>query len=187
MGKYFEINKCPVCNSDNFEKVITASDYLVTKEQFDIIECKECTFRFTSPIPIETEIDNFYKSNEYISHSDKGKSIINKIYKVVQKITLRSKRKIVEKMFTEQKGTLLDFGCGNGDFLHTMQQSGWKVSGVEVNESARKIAEDKLSIGISSPNEFLKDDTNYDVITMWHSLEHLHEIKKYLQNIFLKL
>jgi 2-polyprenyl-3-methyl-5-hydroxy-6-metoxy-1,4-benzoquinol methylase len=163
--------------------VITASDYLITKEKFDIIECKECTLRFTSPIPSETEIDIFYKSDEYISHSDKGKSLINKIYKIVQKITLRSKRQIVEKMVTEQNGTFLDFGCGSGDFLHTMQQSGWKVSGVEVNESARKIAEYKLEISISSPNEFLNDDIKYDVITMWHSLEHLHDLKKYLQKI----
>lgn len=180
MDNYLNIDKCPVCNSVNITEALTASDYLVSKEKFNIIECKKCSLRFTSPIPIEQNIEKYYKSDEYISHSEEGDSLINKIYKIVQKFTLRSKKRLVDNQFNRQHGSLLDIGCGTGDFLYTMKNSGWTVNGVEVNKDASKIAEEKVGDNIFSPNEFLSSNNKYDVITMWHSLEHLFDLKKYV-------
>ena len=183
MDNYRNIDKCHVCNSVNITEVLTASDYLVSKEKFNILECKNCSLRFTSPIPNEQNIEKYYKSDEYISHFEKGDSLINKIYKIVQKFTLRLKKQQVENQFNRQQGSLLDIGCGTGDFLYTMKNSDWAVSGVEVNKDACKIAEEKVGNNILSPNEFLSGNNKYDVITMWHSLEHLYDLKKYVKKI----
>lgn len=183
LDKFIEIEKCPVCESDNIIKTLTAIDNLVTKDKFNIWECKECSCRFTSPIPNEREIGKYYESDEYISHSEKGTSLIDKIYKIVQKITLRSKKRKVENLFNREAGFLLDIGCGTGDFLYTMKSAGWKVAGVEVNPIARKIAEEKISTSVFSPSEFFKSNNKYNAITMWHSLEHLHNLKDYVQKI----
>ena len=183
MDNLIKIEKCPICNSYKNKIVLATTDYLVSKDKFDIYECKYCSFRFTSPVPNKSEISKYYDSDEYISHSEKSTSIIDRIYKIVQKITLKSKKKIIDKLFFGVNGSLLDIGCGTGDFLQKMKSTGWKVTGVEINATARKIAEDKISESVFTPLEFVNSDFKYDVITMWHSLEHLHDLKDYVQKI----
>ena len=186
MGKV-DIKKCPVCGSLKFNKVLTANDYLVTGESFDIMECIDCSLRFTSPIPAESEIGEYYKSDKYISHAKRVTSIFDLVYKIVQKFTLHSKKKTVVQFSQKQNGTLLDIGCGTGEFLIKIVNHGWDISGVEVNKAARKLAESNTGSTIMNQKEFFKSEQKYDVITLWHSLEHLHELKQYLQKISLSL
>ncbi len=181
------VGKCPVCDSINFNKVLTTSDYLVSGESFDIVECNECTLRFTSPIPAESEIGKYYKSEKYISHTKRVTSIFDLVYRIVRKYTLRSKRKTVVQFAQKQSGTLIDIGCGTGDFLMKMKNNGWEICGVEVNQEARKLAESNTGSTIMNQKEFFQSEQKYDVITFWHSLEHLHELKTYLQKISISL
>ncbi len=177
------VQMCPACHSKDISNVLTASDYLVSHESFDIMECNDCTLRFTFPIPDANEIYKYYQSEDYISHTGVGNNIINKIYNIIKYFTLRSKRRIVQLYSVQKTGSILDIGCGTGEFIKTMQQAGWKVSGVENNESARKLAEVNCSSSIMNQNEFFKSNQKYDVITLWHSLEHLLDLQKYLDNI----
>ena len=182
-----DIKKCPVCGSIKFNKVLTANDYLVSGVSFDIMECEKCTLRFTSLIPDENEISNYYKSDDYVSHTGKGNSIINRIYRIVQFFTLQSKKKEVIKFSKKNYGSILDIGCGTGKFLKTMKQSRWEIDGVEINETARKIAEKNTGSVILNQADFFRSKQKYDVITLWHSLEHLHKLKRYLQKISISL
>jgi len=186
MGK-IAIGKCPVCDSININKVLTANDYLVSRESFEIMECNDCSLRFTTPIPTESEIGEYYKSDKYISHATSTASIFDAVYKIVRKYTLRSKRKTVERISKKQKGTLLDIGCGTGDFLIKMKNFGWETYGVETDGSARKIAETNTDSTIMNQKEFLQSEQKYDVITLWHSLEHLYDLSKYLNKISISL
>ncbi len=186
MGKIV-IQNCPACGSNKYEKVLTASDYLVSGESFEIMECNDCSLRFTSPIPSNIEIGNYYKSDDYISHTGKGNSFINKIYRFVQYFTLCSKKKKVEKYSQKNSGLILDIGCGAGDFLKTMKQSGWEINGVEINEIARKLAGKNTGSVILNQTEFFKSEQKYDVITLWHSLEHLNTLTRFLEKISISL
>jgi 2-polyprenyl-3-methyl-5-hydroxy-6-metoxy-1,4-benzoquinol methylase len=181
------VQHCPACGSSKCEKILTALDYLISKESFDIINCSNCSLRFTSPIPNEKDSSRYYKSDDYISHTVKSNSVINKIYKIVQYFTLRSKRKIVRRNAQKKGGMLLDIGCGTGNFLRIMLQSGWDVTGVEMNKEARKIAEVNTDSIIMNQSEYFESNQKYDVITLWHSLEHLHELEKYLDKISISL
>jgi 2-polyprenyl-3-methyl-5-hydroxy-6-metoxy-1,4-benzoquinol methylase len=177
------VGKCPVCDSINFNKVLTTFDYLVSGESFDIVECNECTLRLTSPIPAESEIGKYYKSEKYISHAKRVTSIFDLVYRIVRQYTLRSKRKTVVQFAQKQSGALLDIGCGTGEFLINMRNHGWDISGVEVNQAAKKLAEANTVSNIMNQKEFFMSEQKYDIITLWHSLEHLHEFKTYLQKI----
>ena len=177
------IQNCPACGSSNHNKVLTAKDCLVSGELFDIMECKDCYLCFTSPIPAENEIGNYYETDDYISHTGKGNSVINQIYRIVQYFTLQTKKKKVINFSQMRSGSILDIGCGVGKFLTTMKQSGWGIDGVEINEAARKIAENNTSSVIMNQADFFDSNQKYDVITLWHSLEHLYDLSKYLNKI----
>ncbi len=181
------VQNCPACGSNKYEKVLNTSDYLVSGESFDIMECDNCSLRFTSPIPNEEDIGKYYKSDKYISHAKRVTSTFDIVYKIVRRFTLRSKQKIVKRIAPKQNGALLDIGCGTGEFLKTMKQSGWAITGVEVSKEARELAEVNTDSIIMNPIEYFNSEQKYDVITLWHSLEHLHELEKYLNKISISL
>lgn len=174
---------CPLCRSSSIGKVLSVEDYRIAKEQFYIFECNVCSMRFTTPVPNEVEIQKYYDAESYISHSEKADTLFDKIYKIVQKITLNSKRRIVKKYSSVNNGSILDFGCGTGDFLNKMKFANWQVEGVDINESARQLAQNKIGKTIIKPKDFLENDNKYDVITMWHSVEHLHNLLDYVSKI----
>lgn len=167
---------CPVCKHQHFTKALVCKDFTVSKEDFELVDCQKCGFRFTNPRPEADKIGRYYQSEEYISHSDTNKGLISKVYRSVRQITLRSKLKLVTEINGGKTGSLLDIGCGTGYFLQTCQQAGWKISGVEPDAGARALAQQQTNSTIES--DFLAANYNekFDVITLWHVLEHIHRL-----------
>ena len=174
--------KCPYCNSDDTYLYIKLRDEFLTKEEFEIHKCKYCDLLFTTPRPTPDEISKYYDSKEYISHNDQQKGIVPWIYNKVKKTNIRYKYKVATKDL--KKPRILDFGCGIGDFLHYTQRKGCEIAGCDVNENARKIASEKLNIPIVTPEEMFENNTEpFDVITMWHVLEHIDDMKNIAQKL----
>ena len=181
----YTYTSCPVCKSDDFKEVLRAKDHTVSKEEFSICHCNNCSHRFTNPVPGQDEIGPYYQSDEYISHSNTNKGFINWAYQVVRKRTLKQKAKLVRNFTGMQKGSLLDLGCGTGAFAGTMKAAGWEVDGVEPDPGARKIAQEMWGITPKEGPEFYNlEEGKYDVVTMWHVLEHVHDLDGYLDKIF---
>ncbi|WKK76615.2 class I SAM-dependent methyltransferase [Marivirga salinae] len=174
---YEKLSECPVCSASNLKNHKVIKDHSVSQESFNIMICDNCNFQFTNPRPNEEEIAKYYQSDEYISHSDKANSPINFIYKVARKYALASKRKLINSITKDKKGRLLDYGCGTGYFLETMQKNGWKTYGIEPNDSAREIANTKGKVQESIEELKLKNK-KFDVITLWHVLEHIHNLNE---------
>src|SRR5665647_3750062 len=139
---------CPCCGQKNITSVLSAEDYTVSHERFEIWECKDCTIRFTQNIPGLNEIGPYYQSENYISHSDTNEGIINKLYHKVRNRTLIQKRNTIKKFTGKSTGSLLDVGCGTGAFLRTMQQAGWEITGLEPDETARKKAKELYQLNL---------------------------------------
>ncbi|HEY0676744.1 MAG TPA: class I SAM-dependent methyltransferase [Chitinophagaceae bacterium] len=174
---------CPLCGSASISNVLTAKDHTVSSEIFEIWECTDCTGRFTQNNPEADSIGRYYKSENYISHSDTSKGLVNKLYHQVRKITLSQKRKLVQKVTQLESGKLLDVGAGTGLFADTMRKSGWMVTGLEPEEAARARAAE-LNIVLNDINDLWQlPHTGFDAITLWHVLEHVHEIHKYLDQL----
>jgi len=175
---------CPVCGSENIQFCLSAKDDTVSQNEFPVWHCNACTARFTQDVPAENEIGAYYASESYVSHSDTKKGIVNKLYHVVRQRTLRSKRKLVIGATGVAKGAILDIGCGTGAFLHNMQEAGWNITGLEPDDIARGKAKELYSIAPLDPSKLFElQPGTYNAITMWHVLEHVHNLHGYLQKI----
>ena len=167
--------KGPFCESENTRSFLKLKDYFLTQEDFEIFECDDCKLMFTTPRPDKSVIGNYYKSDDYLSHNEHKKGLVPWIYNQVKKVNIRNKYKIACKGFSNAK--LLDFGCGVGDFLHYAQQKGCEITGCDMSEDARKLASEKLGKDIVIPEKiFALPSSIFDIITMWHVLEHIDNL-----------
>lgn len=179
---------CPVCNQSNAQLVIESQDFSLTQEAFSIYHCTPCNFRFTAPVPSQNEIGKYYKFIEYISHTDVKEGWMNQLYHAVRTKTLAQKTKWVQSLFTGHKGHLLDIGAGTGAFVHAMKEKDWKVTGLEPDEATRAKAFENYKIALQSTDTiFDLPENEYEVISMWHVLEHVHALKPYLTQCFKSL
>lgn len=171
-------SSCPVCASENLNTILLGKDFSVSKEEYSVLECKDCAFAFTQNAPDKTTIGKYYKSDDYVSHSDTNKGLFFKAYHIVRSIMLGKKAKLVEKSTGLKTGKILDVGCGTGYFPNKLQSKGWDVVGIEQDESTRDYAKEKFSIDVRDTNAFDGFEKNtFDVITLWHVLEHIHDLK----------
>ena len=175
---------CPSCSSEDFHEFISAKDHTVSGESFTIMKCNDCTLMFTQDIPSAADIGRYYASEDYISHSDTQEGMINKLYHAIRKRTLNGKKKLLQKETGKATGKIADIGCGTGAFLHTMKQAGWNITGVEPDEAARKKAAALYSIEPRPAEELNSLPQNeFDGITLWHVLEHVHDLHGYIAQL----
>jgi 2-polyprenyl-3-methyl-5-hydroxy-6-metoxy-1,4-benzoquinol methylase len=182
MPKVITYNQCPVCSSTNIKEVLRAKDYTVSKELFSVWHCNACTCRFTQNIPSAEDIGAYYQSADYVSHSDTKKGVINKLYHTVRNYTVQKKKQLIEKLSEKKRGSLLDVGAGTGAFAAIMLEAGWNVSGLEPDATARENALTNHQLQLQTLDAlFSFNDKQFDVITLWHVLEHVHELHQYIE------
>lgn len=177
------VNKCPLCSNSDLRSHRQIVDHFGTQELFGLVSCKQCETLYVSPRPNEKSIVKYYKSNSYTSHGDSVNLLFDKVYKVIQLINFRHKKRILDKYTLSRKH--LDFGCGTGSFLSYLKNRNWQVTGVEPDPDARKNIPKNISTH-SNTNK-LPTDENYSSISLFHVLEHVHELEKTLKVLIEKL
>lgn len=184
MNATVHYTSCPACGSADLKKVFSVKDYTVSGESFLIEECNACTLRFTQDVPVENAIGRYYKSEDYISHTNTAKGFVNSLYHRVRKRTLKSKRKLIQEETGSKTGRLLDMGCGTGSFVNEMKQGGWEATGLEPDPDARKVASELYSLDIGDTSRFYQLQAgSFDAITLWHVLEHVHDLHAYIEQL----
>jgi 2-polyprenyl-3-methyl-5-hydroxy-6-metoxy-1,4-benzoquinol methylase len=176
------IKACFVCGGKDFSPFISCVDYTVSKDSFTITRCNSCGFKFTNPRPDGMEIGKYYESEEYISHSDSGKGIINYLYKKVRNYTINKKVQLINSLSNDK--TILDIGCGTGAFLNACKENGWFIEGIEPSGGARDFAKSNYNLNIH-PEEKLAaySDNSFSIISMWHVLEHVHLLNERIEEL----
>ena len=182
---YERLENCPSCNHSLFDNYLICQDYSISNESFALVKCKKCELIFTNPRPAPDKLSKYYESDTYISHTYKSNSPINVLYKLVRYFTLRKKRRLIQRF--KSSGTILDYGCGTGDFLKECKKGGWKTHGIEPNARARKISISKVNQNIYNSIEQLDKNNHFDIITAWHVIEHVSDLKKTVKKLRKKL
>lgn len=167
-------------------KYLSVKDHSVSGEEFQLLHNEEFDMLETYPQPSLGKLPEYYKSEDYISHTDSRRNAFEKIYQFVKSISLKRKLKLINSV-SEHSKTLLDVGCGTGDFLKLAKANNWIICGIEPNENARKIANQKTNQSIFEVEHLLNIEAHsFDVITLWHVLEHLPKLDDHIL-IFKKL
>ncbi|PQJ22002.1 methyltransferase [Tenacibaculum sp. SG-28] len=165
-------------NEASGKHYLDCKDYSISNEEFSLIYYKEYDVLKTTPNP--KNIDKYYASEKYISHTDDTKNLVEYLYQKVKKITLKRKLKLINSLKTKEKN-ILDIGAGTGQFIKICKSNGWMTEGIEPNKKAREIAAEKEII-LQNDIHQLKGK-KYDIITLWHVLEHIENINEYLDKI----
>ncbi len=155
---------------------LNCKDHTVSGETYEVMINESHDMLVTSPVPIDLE--NYYKSDDYISHTDSKKSLFDKVYQKVRNYTLKKKISLLNSFKVTEKN-VLDLGAGTGDFLKICKENNWNVFGVEPNKEARKIAKNKNVLLVPDITSF--HNKQFDVITMWHVLEHVANLTEYIK------
>ena len=159
---------------------LKVKDYSVSNKTFELHLNSEYDMLETKPTPTPSELPNYYKTEDYISHTDSKRNLLEIIYHTVRKTTLKRKLRLINKL--AKKGKLLDIGAGTGDFIQVAQQNGWNVTGIEPDDQARTIANTKTNNVVYNLEKLDQLETQvYDVITLWHVLEHLPNLEAHIE------
>jgi len=159
----------------NLQPFLSCKDHTVSGEVYKVMINKEYDMLVTTSVP--KNLASYYKSENYISHTDSKKSLLDKVYQIVKNTTLKRKLKLIDSFKTSSKN-ILDVGSGTGDFLKVCKNNSWSVFGVEPNLDARNIAA-KKGITLQENLSELKN-IQFDVITLWHVLEHVEDLSAYI-------
>ncbi|MEZ0007447.1 2-polyprenyl-3-methyl-5-hydroxy-6-metoxy-1,4-benzoquinol methylase [Flavobacterium sp. 28YEA47A] len=166
--------------SANHKHYQTVKDNSVSKEIFELLYDEDLDMLITSPQPEGAALSKYYESDDYISHTDGKRSLFEKAYHFIKNIALKNKLNLINGL-QDKKGTLLDIGAGTGDFLLVAKNDGWNVVGVEPSEKARSVASQK---GVELKQQAIDfADHSFDVITMWHVLEHVPDLQNQIKEL----
>jgi ubiquinone/menaquinone biosynthesis C-methylase UbiE len=176
-----DIKICPVCGGENLQRFLSSKDNTVSQQVFELRQCQTCKLGITTPRPADQDLHQYYLSDDYISHSNKGTTLVDKVYLIARSFTLKWKLRIIQQGNTTP-GKILDYGCGTGDFLSACRSIAWTTAGVEPSQAAREQAK---KITGSPIYESLSSvpDANFSVITLWHVLEHVSNLDETLSQL----
>ncbi|WP_298397471.1 class I SAM-dependent methyltransferase [Flavobacterium sp.] len=166
-------------NIDKTKHFLNVKDHSVSQETFELLYDSDLDMLITHPQPSLEKLPSYYESVNYISHTDGNKSLFEKMYQFVKSIALKNKLKLINS--ESPKGRILDIGAGVGDFLSVAKNDGWEIIGKEPSEKAKAIAQKK---GVVFVNDLIELESNsFDVITMWHVLEHVPDLENQIAEL----
>lgn len=179
------ITICPVCGGTQWKQDLTCVDHCASGEAFQLCRCTTCGFLFTQDFPSENEIGRYYDTPAYIPHSDTRRGAVNTLYHYVRTYMLGRKARLVAREAHRASGRLLDIGTGTGYFAHTMRQRGWQVEAVEKDKGARDFAASRFGLEVK-PEDAMSayGDSSFDVITLWHVMEHLEHLNETWEQLY---
>jgi SAM-dependent methyltransferase len=168
---------CLLCGGQRWTPLLEAPDRAPGGAGlwFAVVQCLDCGLCFTNPRPSEASIGQFYPAT-YAPHHLPRRGKGAKAGGAPRLSPWARPRNVRRWLAWHGQGRLLDFGCGGGSFLQRMHRQGWQVTGVDVSPEAVRRVRDGLGLPAllgTLPHPDLRPES-FDVITMWHSLEHVH-------------
>lgn len=163
---------CPICEHDE-------SKLLFTKDALSVVACKQCKLRYVNPRINRQSLEDSYSETYY------PKEKVERIHTNNMEWLQMSERLTELEQHHKAKGRLLDVGCGIGTFLHLAQEQGWKTTGIDPSKSGCDFAQREHNLDVYCGDLFDADypSDHYDVITLFHVLEHISELNSFINEL----
>jgi 2-polyprenyl-3-methyl-5-hydroxy-6-metoxy-1,4-benzoquinol methylase len=177
---------CRLCNSSKNEKIMESFDMHGRhinneKDRFSLFRCSECECVFLAGVPINQNYYAKYYKEGYYENS--GKGLMNWTLGYLMLLSRRRKEKIIIKQKKiKEKISILDVGCGDGNFLANLNPGKFEINGVEINEEGRRLGLEK-GVKVYEKIEKVEEGKRFDVITMWHVLEHIEKPQEFVKSL----
>jgi len=171
---------CKICESSNIAKIFSSGNthgrhVLEDLSRFDVYRCRECGIVFLGGITVNSEYFSRYYLPDYYGSGVSG-SLANRVLELFGKIIINLKESEILRYFNlknKAKLKILDIGCGSGEFLSNISSNIFEKYGLEINPSGYSECRRKqLEVFNIDLNEARFGSDSFDVITMWHVLEH---------------
>ncbi len=179
------LEQCPVCGVGEWLPFLSVQDHTLNQERFELTTCMSCGFCATNPRPSRAGIGRYYDSPEYISHTNTKAGLQARVYQLVRKRAVRSKHRLIAKF--KPNGRVLDLGCGTGEFLSHLRSQGYLTTGVEPGVGAREQAIANHALEVLPTLEQVPALEQFQVITLWHVFEHVHDVRDNLKKLHARL
>lgn len=173
---------CPLCRSTSLGPGEAIRDHSITKETFAVVTCGTCGFCFTNPRPPADDLDRYYASEDYISHSNRRRGLKEHIYQRARRRAIRGKHALIAQH--QPTGRVLDIGCGTGQFLAHLASRGYLVQGVEPSTTAREQAIREHALNVVATMDGVPSEERFNVVTMWHVLEHVPDLRATFKRLY---
>lgn len=163
---------CPICDIDD-------TKLLYKIEALSIVICKQCKLWYVNPRIKKTTLDSEYAETYY--PDEKMKRINSDNMEWLQMAERLSE--LEEK--NPSNGKLLDVGCGIGTFLHLADKNGWDAYGIDPSKSGCTYAKESYHLDVVCGDIFDASFSagQFDVITLYHVLEHISELNPFLKEL----
>ncbi len=186
MEKGLENINCPVCNYNDSMPYLETFDRFENprKKSYQIVKCRNCDFIYLNPRPDAQHIGNYYAVDGYdpFLSEEQQPGLRDRIYFLLRTFNLAFKYRKIKKQ-KNKPGRILDIGCATGEFLDKFQNKGWHCTGVEVALQAREITTRRNIQVFPSIHDIPGETEKFDLITMWHVLEHVHDLQNTVAKI----
>ena len=132
----------------------------------------------THPFPDSEQIHARYQDLFYSPEGERFSKSAERVSRF-----FRTQRASYVERVLGRKGSILDVGCGRGIMINELHKRGWQVAGTQVSDTAgsfiRKTFGIDCFIGELPHAPFSRH--SFDIVTMWHVLEHLRDPLLYLR------
>ena len=164
---------CILCGSTN-------RSVLYTNDEWKVYKCEGCGLGILDPHPEKDELKKLYAETYFQSHYDDVLSLTSTEMK--KRLNQENHRLRFFRKF-KKRGKILDIGCGRGYFLLACRQAGYEVEGIDISSAAADYvsSELKIPVHLGEVDNLKLSAESYDVITLWHSLEHTSDPNSYIQ------
>jgi len=168
---------CPLCSGRESLLINRTGD-------FRIVRCRECGFTYLENPSQETELyETFWGEDDELPEvfaGDAQDASLREAYHI-------NRQRVEYLKSLRPNGSLLDIGCGNGFFLTLAQQVGYECIGQEVSQNAIRFARNNFNLSIideALENIVQDQKMMFDIITIWHVLEHVNDPILFLKQIY---
>lgn len=167
------IGRCPLCGGRELYEFAYCTDYEISGENYSLLRCKDCGMVTTANAPMESETHRYERLQHKLSLAESPKGVVNTLYYIVREIMLNRKWRMVKQLSYQKRGTLLNYGAKTGFFSDYMVRKNWAVTSVEKFHQERQFALELFHHRmIDTPDMRHLKDSSFDVVTLWHVLEH---------------